>query len=96
MRKPDFEWNESKNNENIDKHGVSFLEAQDAFQDERRVILKDIRHSETETRYFCIGKAHGGIMTVRFSYRQEKIRIFGAAYWRKGKAIYEKENHIHG
>ena len=23
-------------------------------------------------------------------------RIFGAAYWRRGKAIYERENQIHG
>jgi hypothetical protein len=24
------------------------------------------------------------------------IRIFGAGYWRKGKRIYEQENHLHG
>jgi hypothetical protein len=29
-------------------------------------------------------------MTARFTLR--KIRIFGAGYWRKGKAIYEKAN----
>ena len=31
-------------------------------------------------------------MTVRFTWRDRKIRIFGAGYWRKGKAIYEKAN----
>jgi hypothetical protein len=25
--------------------------------------------------------------------RENMIRIFGAGYWRKGKKIYEKENH---
>lgn len=35
-----------------------------------------------------------GILTVRFTYRARVIRIFGAGYWRKGKAIYEKENKI--
>jgi hypothetical protein len=34
-------------------------------------------------------------MTVRFTYRSEVIRIFGAGYWRKGKQIYEHENQIH-
>ena len=35
-------------------------------------------------------------MTVRFTYRGDVIRIFGAGYWRRGKAIYERENEIHG
>ena len=29
-------------------------------------------------------------MTVRFTYRKNKIRIFDAGYWRKGKKIYMK------
>jgi hypothetical protein len=32
---------------------------------------------------------------VRFTYRENVIRIFGAGYWRKGKQIYEQENQIH-
>jgi hypothetical protein len=36
--------------------------------------------------------AAGAVMTVRFTWRSGKIRIFGAGYWRKGKAIYEKAN----
>jgi hypothetical protein len=28
--------------------------------------------------------------------RKNKIRIFGAGYWWKGKKIYERENQIHG
>ena len=41
---------------------------------------------------FCFGEVEGGILTVRFTYRGGVIRIFGAGYWRKGKAIYEREN----
>ena len=48
-----------------------------------------------EDRFFCFGKVKGGVMTVRFTYREGIIRIIGAGYWRKGKKIYEKENHIH-
>jgi hypothetical protein len=31
-------------------------------------------------------------LTVRFTYRQGVIRIFGAGYWRRGKQLYEREN----
>ena len=94
MKASDFEWDDSKNLDNIAKHVVPFQEAQQAFQDEQRVILQDSRHSNNEQRYFCLGKVCGEIMTVRFAYRNGKIRIFGAAFWRKGKKRYEKENCI--
>lgn len=91
----DFEWDDAKNLSNQRKHGISFSLAQFAFLDERRVILEDMDHSDDEKRYYCLGKIAGGIMTVRFTYRKTKIRIFGAGYWRKGKRIYERENKIH-
>ena len=87
-----FEWDEKKNLLNIQKHGLSFDEAQGAFFDERRVILSDEHHSETEKRYFCLGKCKRGIATVRFTVRRGNIRIFEAGYWREGKRRYEQEN----
>ncbi len=84
-----FEWDESKDVENQEKHGVSFGSAQHAFSDPRRVIAKDLTHSALEERFYCYGKVGGGIMTVRFTYRKDKVRIIGAGYWRKGKKIYE-------
>ena len=91
----DFEWDNEKDRSNQRKHGISFSLAQFAFLDERRVILEDLDHSKDEKRYYCLGKVGGGIMTVRFTYRDTKIRILGAGYWRKGKQIYERENKIH-
>lgn len=89
----EFEWDDTKNAENSSKHNVSFYEAQDAFFDKSRVILQDVRHSSTEKRFFCIGKlGNGGIVTVRFTIRNGRIRITGAGYWRKGKKIYEQHN----
>ena len=89
-----FEWDEEKDVENLRKHGVSFERAQYAFIDQKRVIAKDIVHSKEEKRYFCIGRVKGGVLTVRFTYRNNNIRIIGAGYWRKGKDIYEKHNKI--
>ena len=97
MNKSNFEWDEAKNLENQEKHGVSFYDAQHAFNDERRVIAEDAVHSQDEKRYFCFGsnQEHSGILTVRFTYRNNQIRIIGAGYWRKGRKIYEQTNSIH-
>jgi uncharacterized DUF497 family protein len=91
-KRSDFEWDSAKDKLNQKKHGVSFALAQLAFLDHNRVILEDLEHSADEKRFYCLGKVAGGIMTVRFTYRKNKIRIIGAGYWRKGKKIYEKEN----
>lgn len=93
--KTDFEWNDNKDKANQEKHGVSFAFAQLAFLDDNRIILEDLEHSTDEKRFYCLGKVSEGILTVRFTYRSNKIRIFGAGYWRKGKKIYENENKIH-
>ncbi len=90
-----FEWDDHKERENRAKHGVPFGVAQLAFADPNRVIAEDPAHSGGEKRYFCFGKAEGGILSVRFTMRKRRIRIIGAGYWRKGRAIYEKENQIH-
>jgi uncharacterized DUF497 family protein len=89
---PSFEWDAAKDRANLLKHGVTFAQAQFAFFDKRRVIAEDLGHGGSEQRYFCFGVVDGGVMTVRFTYRNERIRIFGAGYWRKGKTIYEQQN----
>jgi uncharacterized DUF497 family protein len=96
MSKVRFEWDDAKDRENLRKHGVPFARAQFAFADPKRVIAQDLAHSQTEQRFYCFGLVDDGIMTVRFTYRTDVIRIIGAGYWRKGKAIYEQENKIHG
>lgn len=90
-----FDWDETKNRSNIEKHHMSFYEAQKAFLDPNRIVLKDIEHSSEEERYFCLGKINDNIVTVRFVNRDgNTIRIFGAGYWRKGKKIYEQKNKV--
>jgi hypothetical protein len=91
----EFEWDENKNNENIQEHEVSFFEAQSAFFDKKRIISLDIKHTtKTEKRYFCFGLIEDKILTVRFTIRKNKIRIIGAGYWREGRKKYEKENNL--
>jgi uncharacterized protein len=52
-----------------------------------------MKHSYSEKRYYCFGKVGGDeVLTVRFTYRKNVIRIIGAGYWRKGKKVYEEKN----
>ena len=75
-----FDWDSRKDAENQRKHGVSFAKVQYAFADPHRIIARDITHSTArEQRFFCFGNLGDGIVTVRFTYRKDVIRIFGAA-----------------
>ena len=84
-----FVWNVEKEAANIRKHGVDFEAATRAFTDPHRRIYTDAGHGETEKRLFCLGKVGGRVLTVRFTYREGRIRIYGAGYWRKGRHYYE-------
>ncbi|MFA7388671.1 MAG: BrnT family toxin [Thiohalobacteraceae bacterium] len=89
-----FEWDPVKDAVNQVKHSISFIEAQYAFADPKRVIAEDIAHGSDERRFYCMGRVGPGILTVRFTWRDGIIRIIGAGYWRKGKRIYEQQNQI--
>ena len=90
-----FEWDEEKDRLKREKHGVTFRLARLAFADPKRVVAEDRTHSSEEDRFYCIGRVGEGILTVRFAYRENVIRIFGAGYWRKGKRLYEEQNSVH-
>lgn len=89
-----FEWDFDKDAENQRKHGVGFNLAKQAFSDPRLVIARDVAHSESEERFYCFGTVGEEVLTVRFTYRDEAIRIIGAGYWRKGRQIYEQANQV--
>jgi len=84
-----FIWDTEKEAVNIRKHHVDFVTAAKAFKDPKRKIFIDEKHSKKEERCFCIGKTGNKVLTVRFTYREGLIRIFGAASWRKGRRYYE-------
>ena len=73
-----FVWDDKKEFENILKHGVNFSVAAQAFFDSERKIFIDHKHGQAEERLFCIGKVDGKILTVRFTYRNDRMRIIGA------------------
>jgi uncharacterized DUF497 family protein len=85
-----FEWDEVKDRANLEKHGVDFASAREAFFDPNRLLQRDSLHSTPdEERFFCYSKVGRKVLTVRFTFRMGRIRIFGAAYWRQGAKLYE-------
>ena len=87
-------WDPEKEYININKHGIDFRTAEEVFKDPKRRIFADSKHSKNEFRLFCVGKVREKVITVRFTYRGDKIRIIGAGYWRKGVRIYEEKEII--
>ena len=54
-----FEWDDSKEQINIIKHGIDFSTAAHVFHDENRIEFYDEAHSEYEDRYITIGQING-------------------------------------
>jgi len=51
----EFEWDPKKNEANIRKHGVTFIEAATVFSDVLSITVPDPDHSQEEDRYIIIG-----------------------------------------
>lgn len=91
----EFEWDASKEAENLRKHRLSFAEAVESFFDPQGLLVVDEKHSKAEDRFYWVGKsASGRVLTTRFTRRAGKIRIIGCAEWREFRRLYsEKAQH---
>lgn len=71
-----FEWDEIKAVANLEKHGVSFEEAQTVFGDSESLTILDEFHSEREDRFIDIGLSiFGRLLVVVYTERGDVIRI---------------------
>jgi uncharacterized DUF497 family protein len=89
-----FEWDESKNIINYQKHNVSFEEAMTVFKDIKAVLRYDESHSETEDRFNIIGMSQlSNILIVCHCYREDDtiIRIISARKPTKTETKYYEE-----
>jgi len=81
MNKLIFEWDDTKNKTNIQKHGVSFEEAQTVFFDDNAIEFDDPDHSCEEERYLLLGFNQTlKVLVVCHCYRDDEsiIRIISA------------------
>ena len=76
----EFEWDESKSQSNLKKHGVSFDEAKTVFSDELGRLMPDPDHSTNEERFILLGiSSYMRLLTVCHCERVNgQIRIISA------------------
>lgn len=92
-----FEWHRRKAESNLQKHGVSFEEAQTVFDDPAQETLPDQLHSFGEARYLCIGiSEQNRVLAVIYTERQDRIRIISAraATQREAYDYYEARSNL--
>ena len=94
----EFEWDEQKNRTNIVKHGISFQEVKDVFNDPNLLTYRDDRFNYEETRELSIGqlflpKQPVIVVLVVHTDRNGVTRIISARRAsRKERRIYEQQS----
>lgn len=75
----EFEWDPVKSNANERKHGISFYEASEVFEDIHSSTVRDPDHSQDEERYLIFGISKGGkYLVVSYTERSDRIRLISA------------------
>jgi uncharacterized DUF497 family protein len=91
-----FEWNETKNRLNQEKHGISFEEAKEVFDDALQISKLDHRFNYFEERWITLGATKKEkllvVANLYFSEEGEEIiRIISARRANNNeRKIYEK------
>ena len=74
----DVEWDPAKHSVNLAKHGISFSDTEPAFYDDNALSMAD-SFATTEERFMLVGcDAFGRILTIAYTYRNDRIRIISA------------------
>ena len=86
-----YEWDEAKSRSNRRKHGLSFIEAQQLFEESEDYLeIFDEAHSTLEDRFIAIGEIRRGLAVVVYTEREDDlIRIIGARFATK------REKHLY-
>jgi uncharacterized DUF497 family protein len=94
VKNKSFEWDDTKANANLRKHGVSFLEAMTVFSEWGAPVNGDVLHSEQEDRLIIVAVSEQRrLLTVAFTYRDEEtVRIISARRSNpREQQLYEQE-----
>jgi uncharacterized DUF497 family protein len=71
-----FEWNLAKATRNLQKHSVTFTEAQTVFSDEHAILLDDPDPTHDDERFILLGLSSAlRLLVVAHSYRDTDLTI---------------------
>jgi len=87
-----FQWDDGNINKNWIKHKVTNYECEQIFFNQPFIVNDDIKHSDTERRFYASGQTDlGRKLFVVFIIRNKKIRIISARDMsKKEREIYRK------
>jgi uncharacterized protein len=87
-----FDWGESNLIKNWDKHKIAYWECEEMFFNKPLIVQEDADHSQTEKRYYALGKTDSNRrLFVAFTMRETLIRPISCRdMTRKEKALYEQ------
>jgi uncharacterized DUF497 family protein len=75
----EFEWNDRKETENLENHGIDFREGIECFDDPLALVRGDPDHSRGEQRFIIIGRSKKGrVLLTVFTNRGTGIRIISS------------------
>jgi len=69
-----FTWDEAKRQENLDKHGIDFLDAELVFAG-YTVTAEDTREAYGERRFLTLGLLQGEVVSVAHTPREDNDHI---------------------
>ncbi|MBI4949739.1 MAG: BrnT family toxin [Deltaproteobacteria bacterium] len=87
-----FEWDKGNLLKNWEKHNVSHMECEEVFFRAPLLVKSDETHSQTEDRYYLLGKTDNGrLLFMVITIRAKKIRVISARDMSKReRKVYEE------
>ncbi len=88
-----FDWDEANSDKNWLKHKVSKIECEQVFFNSPLVIADDEKHSESERRWFLLGRTDmDRKLYVVFTLRKNLIRVISARNMsKKERELYDEK-----
>ena len=82
-----FDWDEFNAQKNWERHAVTPEEAEEIFFHEPLVVRADMRHRETEKRYYALGQTSSErFLFVAFTIRRDLIRVISCRDMNRNEA----------
>lgn len=89
-----FEWDRNKAASNLRKHGVSFIEASEIFNDPLAIKLRDDEHSEKEERWVTIGQVRSmRIVVTVHTWQEDDDNIYVRIISARKATVHEIKNY---
>jgi uncharacterized DUF497 family protein len=92
-----FDWDDANIDKNWHSHRVAWWECEEVFFNRPRPAFEDVRHSNSEKRFFILGQTNAGRwLFVSFTIREDLIRPISTremnARERKTYALHTKKD----